>query len=192
MITLSQPHLLHYLQMVLSEGRCLVNCPAGFTAPSTSPEGRACMADPNAQGSRDTGAGPGAASSSVIGIAVGVSMGVVLLVIVVIVVVVRRHGGNAASAGRADIVSFENPMYEEVSHGDAGGASAGGAGTGLYDEVNFHPSGEEAGYQEVLPDSEQFGIPEIPMYDHLDMVAGAAGTAESGYMDVAPHGEEEA
>lgn len=102
-------------------------------------------------------------SSTMMMIIIAAAAGLVLCIIIVVVVV--RMGGSSDgvekdSVGRG-VVSFENPMYDDPSAGDAAPDEDGG----LYDEPAFNADGKEN-----------------PMYASNDNTAAAGG----GYLDVEP------
>jgi len=88
-----------------------------------------------------------------------------LVLCIIIVVVVLRMGGSddgeAKSSEARGVVSFENPMYDDPSAGDAAPDEDGG----LYDEPAFNADGKEN-----------------PMYASNENTAAAGG----GYLDVEP------
>jgi len=103
-------------------------------------------------------------NSGMMMIIIAAAAGLVLCIIVVVVVV--RMGGSddgeeKGSVGRG-VVSFENPMYDDPSAGDAAPDEDGG----LYDEPAFNADGKEN-----------------PMYASNENTADAAG---GGYLDVEP------
>lgn len=112
-----------------------------------------------------------------------------LIVLIVVVVVFKRRGGGSSSAYDSNIVSFENPMYDEATRK---GTEA--TNEGLYDQPRFGMGEEGAGYQDVAPGAEQFSMPDMPLHNdgYMDVTGNGGAGMESGYMDVAPIGEEDA
>jgi len=71
------------------------------------------------------------------------------VILILVVIIMKKKGGDAGGAGKAekDIVSFENPMYDDTA---AEGDQNYGALPDLYDEPAFQPDGEDdAGYSDL-------------------------------------------
>lgn len=116
-------------------------------------------------------------SSSTIIIIIVAAVVVIGIIVAVVVVVVKKQGTKDASTDRG-IVSFENPMYDDVQGGEQDTS-----GGGMYDEPTMTgtsgymdvPAGGEggaggSGYMDVAPGEEGFG---------------------TGYMDVSPEADDD-
>lgn len=143
-------------KFALADGGCDSDCQRG---------GNAVV---NESTSTDNTAGAGS-----VGIIVGVLV-VVLIVIGGAIYYVKMSSGSA-SAAKAGVTSFENPMYD--TSGASGGAHMGG-------------SGETSGYS-AEPQYALAGQTAEPQYDVAGqtsgyMDVGGSNTESGGYMDVNP------
>lgn len=120
--------------------------------------------------SASTGTNADGAMTTIVIIVVIVAV-IIIAIIIVAVVIMRKKAGSTAGDDR-NIVSFENPMYDDVDGAQVAAANnntGGGQDDGLYDDPEMS---NNSGYMDVPAN-------------------GGQQEQTGGYMDVAPHEEDD-
>lgn len=115
------------------------------------------------------------ASGAVTTIIAVVAVVAVLIIVGIVVAVVMIRKGSSKPADDRNIVSFENPMYDDVNAVKQSSADISADNTTLYDDPEV-PLEQSSGYVDIPAANDNSGYMDVP----------AQQPASTGYMDVAP------